>query len=66
MYKCRKYDQFAKECPTSKVEKEWEQIQQMYSMDEEKTTLKLLVTDTYDSLSRINSIGEKAMDHLNL
>ena len=34
-----------------KVEKESEQIQQMYNMDEEQTTLKLLATDTYDSLN---------------
>ena len=35
-------------------------------MDEEKSALKLLVTDTYDSLNRINLIDETAMDHLNL
>ena len=34
-------------------------------MDEEQATLKLLATDTYDSLNRINSIDETAMDHLN-
>ena len=38
-YKCRKYDHFAKDCPTLQVEKESEQIQQMYNMDEEKTAL---------------------------
>ena len=65
-YKCREYDHFAKECPTSKVEKESEQIQQMYNMDEEQTALKLLATDTYDSLNRINSTEETPMDHLNL
>ena len=37
----------------------------MYNMDEEQTTLKLL-TDTYDSLNKLNSIDETAMDHLNL
>ena len=52
--------------PTIRVEKEAEQIQQMYNMDEEQTALKLLVTDTYDSLNIINSIDETAMDHLNL
>ena len=59
------YDHFAKDCPTSKVEKESEKIQQMYNMDEEQTALKLLATDTYDSLNRINSMDETAMDHLN-
>ena len=41
-------------------------MQQMYNMHEEQTTLKLLATDTYDSLNKINSIDEMAMDHLNL
>ena len=36
------YYHFAKAFPTSEVEKESEQIQQMYNMDEEQTTLKLL------------------------
>ena len=38
----------------------------MCNMDEEQMTLKLLATDTYDSLNRINLIDETAMDHLNL
>ena len=36
-YKCRKYDHFAKDCPTSKEEREIEQIQQMFNKDEEQT-----------------------------
>ena len=39
-YKCRKYDHFAKDCPTSKIEKETEQRPQVYNMDEEQTALK--------------------------
>ena len=65
-YKCREYDHFTKDCPTFKVEKESEQIQQMFNMDEEQTALKLLVTDTYDSLNKINSIDDTIVDHLNL
>ena len=65
-YKCRKYDHFAKDCATSKVEKESEKIQHMCNMDEEQTALKLLVADTYDSLNRINSMNETRVDHLNL
>ena len=38
----------------------------MYTMDEEQTALKILVTDTYDSLNRINLIEETPMDHSNL
>ena len=65
-HKCRECDHFAKDCLTSKVEKESEQIQQMHNMDKEQTTLKLFVTNTYDNLNRINSIEETPMDHLNL
>ena len=39
-FKCSKYDHFAKNCLTSKIEKETEQVQQMYNMDEEHTSLK--------------------------
>ena len=38
-YKCREYNHFIKDCPTSKVEKESEKIQQMYNMDEEQAAL---------------------------
>ena len=47
-----------------KVEKEPEQTQQMYNMDEEQTALKLLVTDTYHILNKINLLDETAVDHL--
>ena len=36
---------------TSKTVKETGQIQWMYNMDKEQTSLKTLVTDTYDSLN---------------
>ena len=39
-YKCREYDHFVKDCPTSKEEREIEQIQQMFTLDEEHTLLK--------------------------
>ena len=51
VYMLREYDHFAKDCPTSKIEKEAEQTQQMYKMGEEQTTLKSLATGTYDSLN---------------
>ena len=53
-FKCREYDHVAKDCPTAKVEKKSEQIQQMYNMDEEQAMLKLLATDTYYIFNRIN------------
>ena len=42
-----------------------EQIQQMYNLDEEQTTLKVLATDTYYNLNRTNS-DDTIVDHLNL
>ena len=38
-YKCRKYDHFAKDCPTTREEREIEQIQQMFNLDEEQMLL---------------------------
>ena len=35
-------------------------------MDEGQTALKILPTNTYDSLNRINLINEIVVDHLNL
>ena len=35
-YKCREYDHFAKEFPTTKDKREKEQIQQMFNLDEEQ------------------------------
>ena len=58
-YKCREYDLFTKDCPTAaKAERETEQIQQMFNLDEEQTTLKTLAIDTYDSLNCVRSIEE--------
>ena len=44
-------DHFAKKCLMTKVEKETEQMQQMFNLDEEQTSLKMLGTDTYYSLN---------------
>ena len=65
-YKCREYDHFVKDCPTSKEEREIEQIQQMYNLDEEQTSLKALATNMYDSLNKRNSIENMRQGHLNL
>ena len=48
-----------KDCPTSNLEKDTDQVQHMYDMDEEQTSLKMLATDTYDSLNRIDFVYEK-------
>ena len=39
-YKCREYDHFAKDCPTSREERELEQLQQMFNIDGKQTSLK--------------------------
>ena len=53
-YKCREYDHFVNDCLATKVEKETDQIQQMFNSDEEQTSLKTITTDTYE---RLNCVG---------
>ena len=66
-YKCRKYDHFAKHCPTtSGEERDTEQIQQMFNLDEEQTSSKALAINTYDSLNCVNSLEEVRSEYLNL
>ena len=36
-YKSREYDHFTKDCPTSREEKEIEQLQQMLNLEDEQT-----------------------------
>ena len=50
-YKYREYEFFAKDYLTSKIEKETDHMQPMFNLDEEQTSLKMLSTDTYDSLN---------------
>ena len=38
-YKCREYDHFARDCPTSREEREIEQLQQMLNLEENQTSL---------------------------
>ena len=64
VFKCWEYNHFAKDCLNSQTEKELEEIQQMYNLDEEQTTLKVLATDMYENLIRTNS-GDTIVDHLN-
>ena len=64
-FNCREYDHFANVCPTLQIEKEPEQIQQMYNLDEEQTALKVLARDTSDNLIRASS-NDTIVDHLTL
>ena len=65
-YKCRESDHFATDCPTTKVEKETDQIQQMFNLDKEQTSLKMIARYTYDSLNRVGSLEKIKSEHLNL
>ena len=62
-YKCREYDHFVKDCPTSKEEKEIEQLEQMLNLEDEQTSLKSLVTNTQDNLCRVNSEENLRLGH---
>ena len=62
-YKCREYDHFTKDSPTSR---ELEHLQQMLNLDDEQTSLKPLVTNTNENLNRINSEENLRQGHLNL
>ena len=51
-YKCREYDHFTKDCPTSREDKEIEQLQQILNLGDEQT---LLITNMQDNFSRESS-----------
>ena len=48
-----------------KEEREIEQIQQMFNLDEDQTSLKALATYTYGKLNKINSLEHMRPRHLN-
>ena len=37
-YNCREYDHFARDCPTSREERDLEQLQQMLNLEAEEQT----------------------------
>ena len=39
MFECREYDHFVRDCSRTKANREVEQIQQMFSMDEDQIIL---------------------------
>ena len=65
-YKCREYDHFAKDYLTTNEERETDQIQQVFNLDEEQKSLKMLATGTFESLSQVGSLEEVKSEHLNL
>ena len=58
-------DHFAKDCPTSRKERELEQLQQMLNLGDEQTSLKSLVPNT-QNFNRVNSEENLRLGHLNL
>ena len=65
-YKCREYDHFTKDYPTSRKERELEQFQQMLNLEDEQTSLKSVVTNTQDNFNRVKSEENLRLVHLNL
>ena len=55
-----------KDCPTSREEKEIEQLQQMLNLGDEQTSLKSLIINTQDNFSRASSEENLRIGHLNL
>ena len=65
-YECREYDHFTKDCPTSREEKEIEQLQQMFNLEDEQTSLKSLLTNIQENFITVNSEQNLRLGHLNL
>ena len=58
---------FSKDFPTTREEREIEQIQQMFNLDEEQMSFRTLATnDAYDNFSLTSSLEEVSSKHLNL
>ena len=63
-YKCREYDHFARDCPTSREEKEVEQLQQMLNLGDEQTSV--TPPNMQDNFSRTSSEENPRVCYLNL
>ena len=58
-FECREYDHFARECLTRWENREIEQIQQMFNLDDEQTTLQTSLMDTNDDKVTITPMETK-------
>ena len=65
-YKCREYNHFARDCPTSKEERKIQPLQQMLNLGDEQTLPKSTMTNTQDSFSQCSSEEYLGAGHLNL
>ena len=52
-FEYREYDHFARECPTRQENRETEQIEQMFNLDEDQTILQIPLMDTEDDIMMI-------------
>ena len=52
--------------PTSREERELEQLHQMFNLDGEQASLKSLATNTHGNFNKINSEEDLRMGHLNV
>ena len=64
-YKCREYDHFTRDCPTSRDEKEIEQLQQMLNLGDEQTSVTPSLSSMQDNFSRTGSEENVRTGHLN-
>ena len=65
-YKCREYDHFTRDCPTSREEKEIEQLQQMLNSGDEQTSLLPSILNMQDNFGRTSLEENLRTNHLNL
>ena len=63
-FEYREYDHFMRECPTRQENRETEQIQEMFNMDEDQTLLQTALMDTEEDEMTKTPIGTR--DNLNL
>ena len=61
---CREYNHFARECPTRRENRETEQIQQMFGLDDDQTLLQTPLIDMEDDVMTITLMETR--DSLNL
>ena len=64
-YKCREYDHFVRDCPTSREEKEIEQLQQMLNLGNEQLITPPM-SNTQLELCRVSSEENVRANHLNI
>ena len=64
-YTCREYGHFARNCPTSREEREVEQLQRIFNLDDEHTITPSM-SDTQEDPIRMSSEENLRADHLNL